>query len=71
MKLDQNKPRENQKAKDSSSTNNNNILPKEHKKLTLDMTVMDSKPRTRGDVYPLLNNEGETSVMESEEFKLC
>lgn len=45
MKLDQNKPRENQKAKDNSSNNNKKILPKEHKKMTFDMKVKDGKPK--------------------------
>ncbi|WMV33130.1 hypothetical protein MTR67_026515 [Solanum verrucosum] len=43
MKLEQNKPRENQKSKDSSSSSNNNSVPKELRNLIFNMNFKDGQ----------------------------
>ncbi|KAH0745804.1 hypothetical protein KY285_007461 [Solanum tuberosum] len=48
MKLEQNKPRENQKSKDSSSSSNNNNVPKELRNLIFNMNFKDGEPKIRG-----------------------
>jgi len=48
MKLEQNKPRENQKSKDSSSSSNNNSVPKELRNLIFNMNFKDGESRIRG-----------------------
>lgn len=64
MKLEQNKPRENKKLEDSSSSSNNKCVPKELRKLIFNMEFKDGEPRISGRSLLLLINDGEITIME-------